>query len=276
VSVYAVELLYQHVPDFDSGRWLAHLQAQDREVEEVGAGRKPGTFVVAYPTLTWTGQYGRPQTPLTLFALSAEPLPYEQLRPALQQTWDWPEAKATVAAHQAVVRVADFHADGLDARTRLSLIHTGVSALLASTSCQAIHWQASQHLVLPDRYLAARQQGDDPIFPAIHVRHFAIHDPLADEHVSDTLGLATFNLPDVQCHYSGLERTEVANILRRVAYVLFAQGDVLADGDRIAAIAVEHPWRCRRGLSLTPPVRDVIDLDPGPLHAAGKRRENEG
>jgi hypothetical protein len=271
VSVYAVELLYHRSLDFDRRRWLAQLQAQGREVEEVGAGRKPGTFVVAYPTLTWADLDGRRQTPLTLFAFTTEPLPYEQLRPALQQTWDWLEAKATVAAHQAVVRIADFHAAGLDVRTRLALMHGAVSAVLASTPCEAIHWQASQYLVPPNRYLAARQQGDDPIFPAIHVRHFAIYDPLADEHVSDTLGLATFNLPDVQCHYSGLERTEVASILRRVAYVLFAQGDVLADGDLVAGMATDHPWRCHRRLALTPPVRDVIDLDPGPPHAAGKR-----
>lgn len=271
MSVYTIDLLYEMPPSFEPEQWLAQLQARGQAIEVIGPGRQAGTFALAYPHLAFSDHTSVWRRPLLLLALMEAPLPYETLRPALQQSWDWPQAKEIVAQHRATIRLSDFQAEQLDPRTRLALMHAAVESLLALEPCLALHWQASQHCVAPESYLAARQLASDLIFPAIHVRHFAILDPLAAETVTDTLGLAAFGLPDIQCHYRGLDQAAVATVLRQIAQVLFAHGDVLYNGDEVAGVRAGQNWRCRRSLALTPPVREVIDLDPGLPYAASKR-----
>lgn len=206
---------------------------------------------------------GSTYIPRLVVSLQHEPLPYETLRPALQQAWDWPDANVVVAAHQGVIRIADFHADELEPRTRLALMHDAVEAMVDVAPCVALHWRASQCVTSPHQYLAARTHEQDAIFPAVHVRHFDELESLGKETLSDTLGLAALGLPDLQCHYAGLDRADVAQLLQRIARVLFAQGNVLADGDTVAGLPSGELWQCRRGLAHVGPVRDVIRLTPG-------------
>jgi hypothetical protein len=267
LAIYSVELLYNQLPSLAGEALRQELEQLGHTVDKIRPGRAPGSFVFSFPAPLLDVAHQAAQSPLMVIVVRDEPLPYDELRPALQQAAEWPQANTVVAPHTAVVQISDFHAEGLDARTRLAFMHDVVSALLALAPPIAIHWQPSQRLIPPDRYRAERRGGHDPIFPAVHLRHFTVEDPLVDETVTDTLGLTALGLPDLQCHYTGLTRETVATVLQRVAYVLFAQGNVLGEGDTVAGLTPEQPWRCRRQLSLIPPVREIIDLDPGAPYA---------
>jgi hypothetical protein len=270
VAIYSVELLYNQTPTLLGDALRDELGQLGYTIEQLRPGRAPGSFAFSFPAQLLAAAHQPAQPPLIVIAVRDEPLSYDELRPALQQAAEWPQASAVVAPHTAVVRISDFHAEGFDARTRLAFMHDVVGAVLALAPPVAIHWQPSQRLIPPDRYRAERKNGHDPIFPAVHLRHFSVQDPLVEETVTDTLGLAALGLPDLQCHSTGLERESVAAVLQRVAYVLFAQGNVLGEGDTVAGLTPDQPWRCRRRLALIPPVRETIDLDPGAPYAAGQ------
>jgi hypothetical protein len=84
--------------------------------------------------------------------------------------------------------------------------------------------------------------------------------------VVDTVGLAPLGLPDVQCHFSGLDPAEVAALVDETARYLYVEGDVIDDGDTIEGLA-GAPWVCRHEAALVDPPRDVVDLAPPPPHS---------
>lgn len=270
MTVYAVDLLYNQIPTLDGTAIVSQIEQRTDALEAVGPSRQLDSLIFAHRPSTLERPTGSTHTPRLVVSLQHEPLPFETLRPALQQAWDWPDANVVVAAHQGVIRIADFHADELEPRTRLAVMHDAVEAMLAVAPCEAIHWRASQCVTSPHQYLAARTHEQDAIFPAVHVRHFAELESLGKETLSDTLGLAALGLPDLQCHYTGLDRADVAQLLQRIARVLFAQGNVLTDGDTVAGLPSGELWQCRRGLAHVGPVRDVIRLTPGAPFAAGR------
>jgi hypothetical protein len=92
------------------------------------------------------------------------------------------------------------------------------------------------------------------------------------EVVMDTLGLAALGLPDLQCHFRNLDRMAVARLLYNTGWYIFSNGDVIADGHTIEGVAPGARWRCRHEDALVPPAREVLDLDPGPPHGAGRTR----
>ena len=87
----------------------------------------------------------------------------------------------------------------------------------------------------------------------------------------DTMGLAVLGLPDLQLHFRNLQPGRVAAHLYNCALYLFQKGDVIEDGNTIAGLEPHEKWRCQHEMSLIGPKRVVIDLDPGPPHAAGNR-----
>jgi hypothetical protein len=86
----------------------------------------------------------------------------------------------------------------------------------------------------------------------------------------DTLGLAALGLPDLQCHFHGLEVNEVAGLLYNTAWYVFENGDVIEDGQTVDGVD-GHRWRCQHEVALVPPEREVLDINPGPRYAAGPR-----
>ena len=88
----------------------------------------------------------------------------------------------------------------------------------------------------------------------------------------DTLGLAALGLPDLQCHFRGLAPEAVAPLLYNTAYYIFEKGDVIDDGHTVEGVTPGERWPCQHEASLVEPRRVVIDLDPGPAHAAGNRK----
>jgi hypothetical protein len=209
----------------------------------------------------------------TIFDSFEELTPKQLPEPALAQTWDWPEARQVVERCRTRIMVNEMMAGGLPREERLPLFYGVVKALLAVAPCQALHWWSSERVVEPAAFLRAREPGGGPaLFPAANVRMFNIKDRPA-ERVMDSLGLATFGLPDVQCHFTGLEPEKVARLLYNAATYLFDAGDVIEDGHTIDGIEPGQQWRCQHEMSLVGPRRMVLDVDPGPPFAAGNRGE---
>ena len=90
----------------------------------------------------------------------------------------------------------------------------------------------------------------------------------------DTLGLAALGLPDLQCHFRDLIPGEVAALLKNAGYYIFENGDVIENGHTLEGITAGSRWRCQHEESMLKPSRVVLDLDPGPTHAAGNRRSH--
>jgi hypothetical protein len=87
----------------------------------------------------------------------------------------------------------------------------------------------------------------------------------------DTMGLAPLGLPDLQCHFSGLETTAVGQMLYNTAYYLFEHGDIIQNGHTVAGVPTERRWVCQHETALVVPERTVLDINPGSPYAAGKR-----
>ncbi|MGI3782350.1 MAG: DUF4261 domain-containing protein, partial [Janthinobacterium lividum] len=139
-----------------------------------------------------------------------------------------------------------------------------VAALTAATGPVALGWPTSQRVTDP----AAR--ASDGLGGLVNVRLFAVSDD-EDELVMDTRGLAPLGLPDLQMHFRDLEPSRLAALLYATAAYLLEAGDVIADGNTISGLEGDEHWRCEHEDALVPPVRTVLDIDPGDPYAAGRR-----
>lgn len=267
---YGVELLYDQAPQISKEALLERLRECIGRAELSDRGDEPDVLLFALPD--YPIQYGDRVVPAHAFlALSDRPPDLDQLDPALQQSWNWPEAPEVVARTRATLLVSDFLAMGLDYPERLELFHNVLFAVLLLAPPQAIYWRPSQQVVDPEVYLAARQEDDpDPLFPAVNVRLFRVENGRPGELLMDTFGLGAFGLPDVQCHFLGLEPGEIANKLYATAGYLFEHGDIINDGETTGRDDCER-WVCQHEPALIPPARVVLDLNPGPPFAAGER-----
>lgn len=272
MSAYAVDLLCAATPTINADHLLDHLRGHCGVVEMRPAQRRAGAWLFAFADYTFVDEAGKTQVPQLLIAPSPKALSYEELRPALQQSRDWPDALQLFPQHRATLLISDFLPRWQNHTQRLELFHKVVTAALEQVACLALHWQPSQRLVDPALYLAKQRQGHDPVFPAIHLRHFQIEDPLLKETVVDTCGLAALGLPDLQCHFAGLDADAVGLVLYQTARVIFAQGDLLQTGDTIHGITPDQQWRCQRGMALVGPAREVIDVQPAAPYAPQKHR----
>ena len=270
---YGVELLYTEAPRINKGDLLAALREYCGNVEPLDRGED--SDLLAFVHIDHMVQYTDRAAPAqaVLFPSSDGNLPgLQEFEPALQQTWDWPGARAALEQCRAMLLVTDMLASGLDYKTRLHLFHGVVTAAVELTGPSAIHWRPSQRIVDPREYLRVRHaESPDPIYPAINVRFFNVQDRAPGEGLMDTVGLAALGLADVQCHFVGLEPNDVANVVGNTAHYLFDSGDVIEDGHTVSGIRPQDKWRCQHEDALAPPERVVLDLNPGDPYAAGNR-----
>ncbi|NKI23410.1 DUF4261 domain-containing protein [Paenibacillus dendritiformis] len=195
---------------------------------------------------------------------SDKPVEEEAFETALQQAWHWPEARAAVAGCRHSLMLTDFFARGLEYKERLKLISGALRALLETAPCEAVYFQASDKIVHPQAYAAAVEAGQR-LYGAMNLRFYNVHG--RDEMIMDTCGLAAIGLPDVQCHFRGLEPNEVASWVGDIAYYLYEHGDIIQDGETVGSEEIR--WHCEHQLALAAPMRHVLDLNPGPEHYAG-------
>ncbi|HEX9103456.1 MAG TPA: DUF4261 domain-containing protein [Polyangia bacterium] len=189
----------------------------------------------------------------------------KQLADSLGHTRDWPGAAVAAARARAAVKLVD----ELPSEERLGAFVARVAAACGELPCVAVWWLPAERLVEP-RALAAAARDGDPLRVALNVRLFHVEEGRGDERIMDTIGLAALALPDVQCHFFALDVAAVAALLEETARYLYAEGDVIGDGDTVAGPegSGEEPWVCRHELALVDPPRDVVDLTPPTPHAA--------
>ena len=148
-----------------------------------------------------------------------------------------------------------------------------MAGILGVIPAAAIHWQRTGQFIDPRRFLDAYAEGgwSNCLFAGgLNVRFYTITNSPGDM-IMDTLGLAALGLPDLQCHFRDLEPGRVAAVLGNTAYYILEQGDAIADGHTVEGDPPSRRWRCQHEDSLLQPSRMVLDLDPGPPHAAGRR-----
>jgi hypothetical protein len=181
---------------------------------------------------------------------------------AIGHTRDWPAAAETAARARAAVKLVD----ELPSEERLSAFVARVAAAAKKLPCVAIWWTPADRLIEP-RALAAAAGDEDPLRVAVNVRLFHVEEARSDERIMDTVGMAALELPDVQCHFFALDVAKVAALLEETARYLYAEGDVIGDGDTVPGLDGEA-WDCRREVALVDPPRDVVDVTPPAPHAA--------
>jgi Domain of unknown function (DUF4261) len=188
----------------------------------------------------------------------------KELAVALDHTRDWPEAGAACKRARAAVRLVE----ELPSEERLGDFLGRVAAAARKLPCVAVWWRPAERLLPPEAVAEAAREGD-PVRVAVNVRLFHVEEARRDERVMDTVGLAALELPDVQCHFLGLDPAAVAALLDETARYLWTEGDVIGDGDTVPGIDGEA-WSCRREVALVDPPRDVIDVTPPSPHGARK------
>lgn len=195
--------------------------------------------------------------------------PLERYASALQQTWDWPDAKDVLArcAHQMLL--TDFVAGGLPRAERIGVLDAAVRAALETMPVRALAVLPSDRIVNPAAYLATtRNEAIRRLF--VNIRFYNVSNGASREVVMDSLGLQVFGLPDVQCHFVDGEPPTFAGFLMGMAEYVLEKGDVIQNGHTVPGKDGDR-WPCRHEESLVPPKRVVIDVRPG-KHTPPSRR----
>jgi hypothetical protein len=158
----------------------------------------------------------------------------------------------------------------LPPQDRVSLFHGVLRAMIELANPDALVFKHSQQVIEPADYLAAC--GQEPIVRpgSLNVRFFNISNSDGDM-LMDTRGLTEIGLHDLQCHFRELDPKSVAGVLFETAVYIFEKGPVIESGQTVAGIEPDSKWRCQFENSLLEPKREVLDLNPGKLYAAGNR-----
>jgi hypothetical protein len=208
-----------------------------------------------------------PQTALLCSDPDTLGAPAEEI---FQQSWSCPEARELLAPSRHTLMVCEMMSQALPAVERLRLLHGVLQAVLEQTRPLAIVCHHSQQVIRTQDYLDS--VGDDPVVRpgTLNVRFFRISDSGGDM-LMDTRGLDELGLPDLQCHYRGLAPNDISRVLYNTAIYLIENGPVIESGHTVQGTEPGSRWTCQLEDALIAPERTVLDLNPGPPHAAGNR-----
>jgi hypothetical protein len=165
-------------------------------------------------------------------------------------------------------------AQGLPYRERLFLFLDALEAIVTTLPCRAIHWRQSQQITTPQLFLEARGNREQhPLLAGpLNVRYFNVSNgSVPGEALVDTAGLSVFGVPDVQCHFHGLDPDRLVALLYNLGIYVFENPEAIESGHTVDGIEPGQKWRCQYEDALVPPARVVLDIDPGPGFAAGGR-----
>lgn len=273
---YGVELLCSQVPSITKPTLLAHMQRRCPGAKPLDPNPQSSLLSFVHPEHPIQLKDARVAAQ-TFMVVGNQPVNAEQRRAALEQAWDFPAARDAVSRCQATVMVSDLMSSGLEHRERLDLFQRALRAVLDTARCDAIYWRASDRIVDASAWVHAFDAGNAArlfMAGAVNVRMFRVPGPegsVGEATVMDTLGLGALGLPDLQCHFNGLEPGAVARVLFNTAWYIFSEGDVIADGHTLQGAEPGSTWRCQHEDALVGPERVVLDLDPGAPYAAGNR-----
>jgi len=197
---------------------------------------------------------------------AGEPMDPTDYASALEQTWDWPEKESALAQCQHCVLVSEFMGRGLSVPERLEILQAVMHVLIENGGVTAISQTNAGCLLNPQRYLQAHAEGF-VYYGVVNVRFFNISNR-PGEMLMDSLGGATFGVPDVQLLFSELDPAEVSRFVFNTSVYLVEHGDVIADGHTVAGIDGHSKWACKHLDALVEPERLVVDIDPRPTAEA--------
>ncbi|HEX8104566.1 MAG TPA: DUF4261 domain-containing protein [Solirubrobacteraceae bacterium] len=216
------------------------------------------------PTVTVDGT---PVPLLTALTPSDRPQVLEREH-EFSQTWGWDGAREAVARATACVTVVEVMGHLHAPADRVTAFRSVVAALAAGTDPIAI-WCPNLVKFVPPAHA-------DGLEILVNVRLFRIEDGEEGELVMDSLGLHVLGLPDVQCHFRGVDPGEMAQVLYNLAAHILEHGDVVDDGHTVPGVRGDERWPCRHEAALIGPERVVLAIDPsgGPARRrrAGWRR----
>jgi hypothetical protein len=264
---YLVRLLLSHPVPIDERLLLPLLRAACGRVDAIGMapGRAAG---FGYPEYTTDFGPDRPREPMGHFLTYAESLDKTKLDAALRQAPVWQGARAAVERATVTCLFSD-HA-GLQPHERLDLFQRALRAIVAHLPVLAIHWIPSDRIVDPAAYVIPDLER--PLLQGpVNVRLFRVEGGAPGWVFMDTLGMAPFLLPDLECRFYALDPNEVAQRLWYYASYLFSKGDVIEDGHTVDGVG--GAWVCRRGLSSASPPRPVLALIPPPVAPSAAKAE---
>jgi hypothetical protein len=252
-----VTLLFDDPVEIDARMWLAAIgRILPGSVLVGDADETP--VLVAHPGIGGGGV--DPAMPLQTSLVVLDAVPELDL----DQAWDAAhlESRALAAAHG--VTLVELVGGVPAVQERVQVFHAALCAAVEILDPVAVWSPHAAKLVDPADVAAYELE------PLVNVRLFEVEDE-PGAMVMDTLGLHVLGLPDIQCHFVDLDTDAVAAHLYDTAAYVFEEGDVLGDGHSVDGIDDGPEWTCRHEESLVEPLRDVLDLDPGPPHAGGGR-----
>jgi hypothetical protein len=175
----------------------------------------------------------------------------------LSQSWQWPDAGATLERCRHLVTITQLVGRGRDSTERVHAFRAVLDAIIATVRPLATWWPASQQALPPGALVA------HPLTGVVNVRQFrSVHDPRVT--MTDTLGLHALGLPDIQCQSRNLDPDRLSDLLFELAEYVYKHGDVLRPGSPVPGLSADQQFVPNRAAATVPPVRPVIDLDPGP------------
>lgn len=260
-----VELMFHEKPVINIEQILNDLKANIGNVDLMtSSGEMTGFIFHDFPV-----KYQDATVPSQCVLYSTiENIDHEKLIPSLQQSRGWREMKETVEKCRYKIRFSDFMPNHADIHSRISLFNSALKSILSRLDCRAMHFLNSQRIVNPLDYINRLDEGDQ-LDGAMNVRFFRVQG--SEEMLMDTLGLNIFGLPDIQCHFKGLDPNDIAAVVGNSGYYVFEKGDIIDDGNTIRGVNDDDKWKCQHEESLAEPKRTVIDINPGFPYAAGER-----
>lgn len=260
---YTIQFLLEGKETIDRGRLLQALKKRCGNVEDMD----PTSEILAFAHMDHQLRFQEGMMPAQCLFTLPENVenPTQLFGPSITQTWDWQGVEQVVARAKSMVSATDMLAGALNRRVRMQLIHGMALAVLDALPVLAIHWLPSQRLVDPKFYREGVEQGHLLFNSAINVRMFKVED--SQQRIMDTIGLRSFGLPDLQCHFQNVDPMRVGMFLYECSEFIFEKGDVIKPNDTIQGFEPSQKFRCTREMSLVEPSRLVIDIQPGEFAA---------
>lgn len=257
---YGVEFLFEDKPVIEINEITRQLEGVLGRIYPKSSGNQHLFFLLDHQVEYQGGN----KVPAQLAIMFADPKKDNNLlEKEIQQSWQTPNAAEIVGKSKFKVLLTDIMSSGLDSRERLFVISNAAKVFARCSNTIGIVNKRTQQVLDADEF----RKSDDDLFGFINIRFFNAGDQGL---LMDSLGLAALGIYDVQCHFIDLDPNAVSNLLFGMAYFIFNEEPSIENGHTIEGLDAEK-WFVRFEQSLVEPFRDVLDINPGPTHAAGNR-----
>jgi hypothetical protein len=267
-ETYGVELFCTARPVINTEKVLTSLKSRFNEVEltvnsEISCGFTFKDFTIGFEETEI-----HPQIAVIISDQTTEA---NQLKSSFEQSWRWDNAESAISKCGYSVLVTDFMCSGLEYNERIDLFQKALYSIVENIDCAGIYWEHAQQFIQRPLYLANKPGSEDynALLGPLNVRFYNIEsDDGENVFLMDTIGLAAFDLPDLQCHFMNLDPQDISDLLYEYGDYIYRNGDIIEEGNTIEGITPDDEWICRHEIAVHEPKRVVIDIDPGKGFAA--------